>query len=36
MDWFKYELKVRMEIYEKCNCMVSEHVDNLRQLIMCL
>ena len=36
LDWFKYELKVRMEIYEKCNCIDSEHVDNMRHLIMCL
>ena len=36
LDWFKYELKFRVEIYQKCNCTDSEHVDNMRQLIMCL
>ena len=36
LDWFKYELKVRVEIYEKSNCIDSEHVDNMRHLMMCL
>ena len=36
LDWFKYELNVRMEIYKKCNCIDSQHVDNLQELIMCL
>ena len=35
-DWFKYEWKVRMDIYKQCNCIDSQHVDTLQELIMCM
>ena len=34
LDWYKYELKVRMDIYKQCNCIDSQHVENLQELIM--
>ena len=34
LDWYKYELKVRMDIYKQCNCIDSQHMENLQELIM--
>jgi len=33
IDFFKHELKVRLEIYKQCRCIETKHIDNLHDLI---